>query len=288
MLDVAGYLRRLGLDHPGPPSIEGLIALHRAQVERIAYTTVDIQRGRPPSIDPYESAARVVATGRGGYCFHLNGALSVLLEALGFDVHRHRGGVTSEPGEVPLQPYPNHLALTVHGLPTSANPGGTWLVDAGLGDALHEPTPLRSGALTQSGFAYRLRPSPVLSGGWRFHHDDRGSFRWMDFAPGEAVMADFAVAHADLSTSPISGFVQRLTAQRRHADGYDKLISCTLLRVGSDGRRVERLASSTHVRQVLADEFRLRLDDLEPGEWDAIYKRARAAQDEYDRTADRA
>jgi arylamine N-acetyltransferase len=115
VLDVHAYLRRLGLEHPGPPSVAGLFAIHRAQVERVAYSTVDIYRGRPPSIDPYESAARVAATGRGGYCYHLNGALSVVLAELGFDVHRHRGFVWKQPEEVPRKPYANHLALTVHG-----------------------------------------------------------------------------------------------------------------------------------------------------------------------------
>ena len=35
MPDVQGYLRRLGLDDPGPPSAEALAAIHRAQVERV-------------------------------------------------------------------------------------------------------------------------------------------------------------------------------------------------------------------------------------------------------------
>ena len=38
----------------------------------------------------------------------------------------------------------NHAAVVVHSLPTEANPGGRWYVDAGLGDVLHEPLPLRA------------------------------------------------------------------------------------------------------------------------------------------------
>jgi arylamine N-acetyltransferase len=106
----------------------------------------------------------------------------------------------------------------------------------------------------------------------------------MDFEPGEATMADFAVGHADLSTSPTSGFVQRLNAQRRFAGGFDKLISCTLRRVRPTGETIVALESSAEVRAALADEFGLPLDDWEPEEWDAVYQRARAAQEEYDRT----
>lgn len=284
MLDVHAYLRRLGLEHPGPPSVAGLFAIHRAQVERVAYSTVDIYRGRPPSIDPYESAARVAATGRGGYCYHLNGALSVVLAELGFDVHRHRGFVWKQPEEVPRKPYANHLALTVHGLSTTANPGGAWLVDAGLGDALYEPAPLRSGPLTQTGFTYRMSEAPTLPGGWRFEHDPRGSFVGMDFEAADATMADFAVGHHDLSTSPTSGFVQWLSVQRRDQHGVVKLISLNLVRTTGEDATTERLDGAARLRAVLTDEFGLQLDDIDADEWNDLYRRVREAQDEYERS----
>src|SRR5262249_55850860 len=150
-------------------------------------------------------------------------------------------------------------------------PGGAWLFDAGLGDALYEPMPLRSGAYDQGGFVYHLGPAPRVPGGWRFQHDHTGSFIGMDFEPGEATMADFAVGHTDLSTSATSGFVRRLTAQRRDADSYHKLVSCTLRRVRPTGETIVALGSSAEVRAALADEFGLPLDDWEPGEWDAVY-----------------
>src|SRR5262245_36542538 len=126
-LDVAAYLERLGVTHDGPPSPDKLAELHRAQCERVPYETLEIQLGRPTTVDPYESAARIL-TGRGGYCYHLNGALSALLHALGYDVTWHVGGVfrglpTGEP------PSGNHLALTVR------LDGVDWFVDTGLGNA---------------------------------------------------------------------------------------------------------------------------------------------------------
>ena len=81
-------------------------------------------------------------TGAGGYCYHLNGAFSVLLEWLGFDVHRHFGGVRPKPSTAMPDPpigWSNHLAMTVE------LDGRTWMVDAGLGDAIHEPIPLVEG-----------------------------------------------------------------------------------------------------------------------------------------------
>jgi len=281
---VPGYLRRLGLDHPGPPSVEALTAIHRAQVERIAYNTIDIHLGRRTVVDPYQAAQRVVATGRGGYCFHLNGGLSSLLAALGYDVRWHRGGVWSSVDEVPLQPFANHLALTVHGLPSPENPDGTWFVDAGLGDALHEPMPLQPGPNQQGPFSYGLEPSAHLSGGWQFRHDPLGSFVAMDFEPGLATPADFAGSHEHLSTSPDSNFVKFISVQRRDASGVNKLISCTLRRVDAAGERDRFLGTQTEWLDALAGVFGLTLDDVEEVERTALWREAQAAQEAWERS----
>jgi arylamine N-acetyltransferase len=36
-METAAYLRRIGVDDPGPPSAAALAALHRAHVERVPY-----------------------------------------------------------------------------------------------------------------------------------------------------------------------------------------------------------------------------------------------------------
>jgi N-hydroxyarylamine O-acetyltransferase len=132
------YLARLGLDAE-PPSVDALFAIHRAHVERVAYETLWIHVGQSWSVDVDESVARIATQRRGGYCFHLNGALSELLRALGYEVVRHVGGVHGPDGPAE-DAMSNHLVLTVDGLPNDANPEGVWYVDAGLGDALYEPS----------------------------------------------------------------------------------------------------------------------------------------------------
>lgn len=72
--DVDGYLERLGLDAE-PPSVAALRRLHAAQVERVPYEALEIQLGRPTPLEPSASLARILR-GRGGYCYHLNGAFS--------------------------------------------------------------------------------------------------------------------------------------------------------------------------------------------------------------------
>ncbi|MEU3273211.1 arylamine N-acetyltransferase [Saccharomonospora sp. NPDC006951] len=232
-IDPHAYLRRLGFAEAEPPSLSALRRLHAAHVERVPYETLGIQLGRPTPIDEVSSAGWI-AGGRGGYCFHLNGAFSALLRELGYRVGRHRGGMqTGE--EPPVAIAGDHLPLTVEDLPDpTGEQGSRWLVDVGLGDALHEPLPLREGEHAQGPFRYRLTASKIADGGWRFDHDPLGSFTGMDFGPDLAELAEFERQHERLSTSPKSGFVRVCMASRRDRDGVDTLRSLTLSRVPGD------------------------------------------------------
>jgi len=278
-LDVDGYLRRLGLDRERP-SVAALHRLQRAHVERVPYENLEIQLGRPTTVDPAESAARIIA-GRGGYCFHLNGALSGLLSALGYDVVRHVGGVQGRDEAEPVGATGNHLALTVRGLPDPAAPDGVWFVDAGLGDALHDPLPLVAGEYRQGPLRFGLRPSTVVPGGWRFDHDPRyGSFAGMDFAPEPAGPEDFADKHSWLSTAPESGFVRVFTVQRRDEAGYHVLRGCVYSRIDQNGRVDRELLDRADWYQVLQNVLELRMSTTD---LDRLWPRLLAAHEQWRR-----
>jgi N-hydroxyarylamine O-acetyltransferase len=283
-LDVARYLQRLGLRDAVTSDIDGLRAIHAAHVERVAYEVLWIWGGQAATIttNPYEAAERIVAHHRGGYCYHLNGALSLLLSELGFNVVWHRAGVQNrdEP-DPPGADRANHLALTVHGLPSDDNPAGDWFVDVGLGDALHQPLPLRQGIYEQGSFHYELHPSEMEPGGWRFVHDPRGSFAGMDFRPTRATEADFTERHAYLSTSPASGFVRVCTVQRRDATGVDILRGCVLSRVdgAADSGGGRALDTSQEWYEALADVFGLSMAGASVKDRDQLWRRVRHAHD---------
>jgi N-hydroxyarylamine O-acetyltransferase len=273
-MDVTGYLRRLRIDDPGPPTAANLDVLHRAQVERIPYEVIEIQLGRPTTVDPHEAADRIVRRRRGGYCYHLNGAFSLLLRALGYDVTWHRGGVQNHSSSEPVGATGNHLALTVASLPSDEHPEGDWFVDAGLGDALHRPLPLRSGRYTQGPFTYELHPSEAEPGGWRFEHDPSGSFVGMDFRPTEATQQDFQARHEFLSTSPDSPFVRTCSIQRRDATGVDALTGCVLERKPSG--ETATLDTEDEWFGAIRDVFGMPLDDIDRA---ALWRRVRAAHE---------
>ncbi|MEV0270793.1 arylamine N-acetyltransferase [Hamadaea sp. NPDC050747] len=255
---IEAYLDRLGV-RPTEPSIAELTALHRAHVERIPYENIEIYRGRPPGIDPAESLGWM-GRGRGGYCYQLNGAFATLLAHLGYAVTWHVGGVHT--AVEPVGATGNHLALTVSGLPSPECPEGVWFVDAGLGDALHDPLPLRAGTYRQGPFEYALEPSKIVEGGWHFAHAADSSFAGMDFGPVADGVQTFAANHAHLSTSPESGFTRVLTVQRRTADGVDILRGCQVIRRDAAGKTVRDVAGQAEWLAEL-DRFGLRLEGID-------------------------
>lgn len=270
----SAYLGRLGLESERP-SVEALQRLHRRHVERIPYETLWIHAGEAWGIDPIESVARIALHGRGGYCFHLNGAFAELLASLGYDVHRHVGGVHG-PNGPDADAMGNHLVLTVRGLPTDGNPDGTWYLDAGLGDALHEALPLVAGEHEQGPYAFRLdEVASDASGtvGWHLTHDPKGGFAGMSWTQCEATWGSFAAKHQWLSTSPESGFVRIGMAERRDATGVDVVRGLVVIRVGSDARTSEPLTERSEWFSALADLFGLHFASSPPEVLDALWAR---------------
>lgn len=205
---LPSYLDRIGLSAAPAP---GLAQLHRAHATTIAFENFDPHAGTPVSLDPGHLEEKMVAHGRGGYCFEHNLLLQGALESLGGCevapvLARVRLGPEGSPR--PL----NHLLLRV------TDPGGTWLADVGFGGGgLLDPLPFIAGAESeQSGWRYRLvedGPEWVLQtfqdGGWR---DMYG------FVPEPAEAVDIVVNNWFTATHPDSDFVKGIIVGARRPE----------------------------------------------------------------------
>ena len=275
---VEDYLARIGVGEAGPPSADALAELQAGHLERVLFENLEIQRGRPTTVDYGESAERIVKRGCGGYCFHLNGAFGLLLEALGYEVSRRRG--TVQPADAPPGQLLNHLVVLVHGLPTSANPEGPWWAEVGFGDGSTRPLALRAGRAEDPPHTYALEPSPVYAGGWRMRQEEGGgAAAIIDVDTQAPPAAELAAAHERLSTSPESGFVRTATFQRRDARGVDVLRARTLSRVERGATQTTLLADEGEWFGALADVFGLPLPDVDATERRALWRRVSAQHD---------
>ena len=262
------YLDRLGVER-AVPSVDHLFRLHRAHVERVPYETTWMFLEETRGVDQRASIDLIARQGRGGYCFHLNGAFAALLEHLGYGVTLHLGGVHHpEPDAADLA---NHLVLIVENLPTADNPSGVWYVDAGLGDGLYEPMPLVAGAANQPPAEFVLAEVDDGVGHWRLTPDDGAGIDAMSFHRDPTIIEAFAARHEVLSTSPESGFRKMVTVQRRSDDGTIVLRGRVITHRTPTGVEREVLATRDEWFGALATRFQLPLAHLDPDALDRLW-----------------
>jgi arylamine N-acetyltransferase len=279
--EVKAYLKRIGIQDIEPPSLSYLTRLHRAHVSTISWQTLDIVAGRPAPID-LDASVRLILGNRSGYCFHLNGAFSVLLRSLGFRVFWHRAGVQ------PLGQNPRvdsfHLGLTVS-LTDEQRQEQRYIIDAGLGNMPYDPLPLRHGTYEQGLFRYRVEPSGVAQGGWRIVHDPPASFVGVDVAPD--ILKDleaFKPKHEFLSRSPASPWMKLVLVQQIHAEGSNELRGCIWSRRGIRGTEKTELRTKSQWLEVLGDVFQEHLVSYSKLERDELWKRVWRYHEEWKKT----
>ncbi|MCJ2178022.1 arylamine N-acetyltransferase family protein [Novosphingobium album (ex Hu et al. 2023)] len=151
-MDLNRYLARIGLDARPACDAGGLAALQSAHRMAIGFENLDIPLGRGIRIDSESVFDKLVAKGRGGYCFEQNRLYADALTALGLPnrplLARVRLGLPE--GVIPPRTHVCLLA-EVEGAPT--------LADAGFGGSNVPPLPLADGAEAQTadGARHRLR-----------------------------------------------------------------------------------------------------------------------------------
>lgn len=276
---LEGYLTRLGLADLPAPGLEALGDLHRRHLDRVPYENLGIMLGRPPSVTPADSLERIGTVGRAGYCFHQNGALELVLGALGFAVERRHGHVwTAEEHRAGTDL--NHLVLVVSGLPSADNPGGRWWPDVGLGEGVGDPLPLLDGRYGDGALAVGLEG--VDDHGWSYRHHDAGSFRGVEVRDLPVGPVEVAAAHRTLSAPPDGNFCRILVVQRRDGDDLLTLRGCVLTRVGTAARSEVDVTSYDDWRGALEGELRLPVADVADEELHGLWERMRAAHDQWE------
>lgn len=250
-MNLNDYLARIGLDRSQPPTLEGLTAVHRAHLLAIPYENLDVQLGRPLTIERPAIYDKIVTRRRGGWCYEMNGLLGWALGEMGFKVTRATGAVMREAmGDASNG---NHLVLRVE------LPQGVWLADAGFGDGPIDPIRVVPGPFESHGFSYNL--TRIDADWWRMR-DLRPGAKSFDFnleAADEKLLAEKC---AFLQTAPLSPFVQNLVAQRHTAEGHAIIRGRTFSRVTPAGSTEREIASAGDLLATLRDVFTLDVPEV--------------------------
>lgn len=246
-MDLAAYFDRIGFTGEARPDLTTLRALHSAHLLAIAYENLDVQLGRPLTIDPAAAFDKLVTRRRGGWCYEMNGLLGAALDEIGFEVTRMAGAVMREVrGDDAIG---NHLVLRV-------DLDEPWIADVGLGDGTLEPYRLRAGPMQSGGYSFRLE---LLDGRWwRFRNHQFGGAPSFDVAIEPTELSVLAEKCHELQTAPDSMFRMNLICQRFKGDGVILQLLGRSLRTLRPGTRQDLiLASADELMSVLASDFGL-------------------------------
>jgi N-hydroxyarylamine O-acetyltransferase len=125
--DQDAWLARIGYTGDRAPTLATLNGLILAHSHAISYETLDIMLGCPPRLDIATLHAKMIAGGRGGYCFEQNMLFRAGLRSLGYRITSLQGRVVR--GMAIDAPRPAiHMLLQVD------LPEGRFLADVGFGN----------------------------------------------------------------------------------------------------------------------------------------------------------
>jgi len=231
---VAAYLNRVGVAAPVAGDAADLRTLHRAHQLSVPFENLSIHLAEPISLDEPDLIDKIVRRRRGGFCYELNGAFALLLEAFGAQVTRVAARVYGETG---LGPPLDHLALIVR----PADGSGPWLADVGFGS--HSDYPLlldaREDQVDPAG-RFRLAGTytgdAAAAGDIDVLKDGQPQYR---LETRERSLADCVPTCWWQQTSPLSHFT-RSTICSRLTPGGRVSISGRMLIQTQDGTRTEQ------------------------------------------------
>jgi N-hydroxyarylamine O-acetyltransferase len=225
---VTAYLNRIGVTSPADGDAAGLRTLHRAHQLTVPFENLSIHLAEPISLEERDLIDKIVHRHRGGFCYELNGAFALLLEALGARVSRVAARVYGEAG---LGPPFDHLALIVR----PADGSGPWLADVGFGN--HSDYPLLLEARDdQDDPGGRFRLADAGAGDIDVLKDGQPQYR---IEARERSLADCVPTCWWQQTSPLSHFTRSTICSRLTLGGRVS-ISGRLLIQTQDGTRTEQ------------------------------------------------
>jgi N-hydroxyarylamine O-acetyltransferase len=198
-IDLDAYCARIDFAGPVEPTLATLTGVHLAHATHIPFENLDILLGRPIRLDLESLEAKIVAGGRGGYCFEQNTLFAAVLQRIGFALTPLAARVRL--GATRVNPR-THMILHVD------VEGTAYLADVGFGgECLLGPLPMALGVETnQYGRVFRL-----IEGAGPWVLQLRRGESWDDlyaFTFEPQLPVDFEVANHYTATHPLSIFVK--------------------------------------------------------------------------------
>jgi len=264
-MKLRSYLHRVGFRGSVRPSADTLARLLRCHVLSVPFENLDVQLGKPVTMDAEATFDKIVGRGRGGWCYEQNGLFGWALSEAGFDVTRVAAAVRRD--ERGADALANHLCLLVR---TPDEPGSVFLADAGFGGSMISPIPLEESQHEQVPFRISLKR--LDDDYWRFGEKAGADTVSYDFLAEKGDESAMSEKCRQLQTDPDSSFVLNLVAQKRMPDTHASLRGRVLTTITASGKETSLLQSGSDLVDALRNMFQLDVQDA-ADLWDRIVER---------------
>jgi N-hydroxyarylamine O-acetyltransferase len=254
-IDLDAYFERIGYSGPRAPTLELLRAIHGRHTQTIPFENLNPLLRTPVRLDAQSLQQKMIAEGRGGYCFEQNLLFSHALRAIGFEVRWLAARVLTNAPTDSL-PARTHMLLLV----TVAHE--PYIADVGFG-GLTLTGPLRLEVDVEQATPHE--PFRLVAEDDELVMQARFGGAWNPlyrFGLQEQLLADYEVTNWYLSNHPDSKFVTNLIAARPDPDRRYALRN-TLFSIHHLSGQTERrlLDSAEAVKNALETAFRINLPD---------------------------
>lgn len=270
--NLDAYLERIGYTSPRTATLDTLQSLHVLHPAAIPFENLNPLLGFPVALDVDGLQGKLVAAGRGGWCFEHNTLFRHALEALGFSVTCLAARVLwNTAPESPIGPR-SHMLLLVN------LDGAPYLADVGFGgNVLTAPLRLEQDLVQSTPHEpHRLL---ALDNGFVLQGLVNGEWKpFYRFTLEPQFPADYEVSNWYLCHHPSSFFRQLLIAARVRPEGRYALLNNTLAIHGKNGTQKRTLNGPAEVRACLEKDFGVRLP--ESSELEAMLERVGNMQPE--------
>lgn len=253
--DLDAYLARIGWNGPVAPTLETLTGLIRAHIARIPFENLDVLLGRGVSLDLDRICGKMVAGGRGGYCFEHGALFQAAIARIGFRSIAHAARV--------LTVLPRELAPRTHMFLTVEIDGDRFVVDPGFGGRCAVvPVPVREGAEVRDGDdRHRLVRG---EGEWVLETDVDGKMTplWISTLEPQLPI-DFELANHWVATAAASPFVNKLVLRALTPDGRTSVVNRDVSVSRGGVAEKYQLTDRGALRTLLRDDFGFDLPEVE-------------------------
>lgn len=258
-LDLDKYFARIGYQGPRTATLDVLGELQRLHPLAIPFENLDPLTGRTVSTDLPAIADKLIARGRGGYCFEHNALFAHVLLQLGFRV-------TPLIARVLWGREANAVAPRTHMLLRVDIDDEALLADVGFGGVtLTAPLRMAAGMPQQTPLeAFRLADASHGA----LDLEVKSGDTWMKiyrFDQQRAEWVDYEVANWYTSAWPQSIFVHHLIACRVLPQGRLALFNDQLTERAASGEMVSErtIGNAAELATCLREQFGIQLGDLD-------------------------